>query len=161
MTPSIVLDSDFLSAFLKIDRLSRVRDFYQVDALLVPPAVYREVSLTRHLALLASLSWVRVEIPAASLVEASEEDLQRLGSGEREAIALARQHEGSLLLMNDSQARRAAHRIGVATVDIPAFLLSCKESGFAGQEEIRDLIRALQEQDHYGFRKEILDLLLG
>lgn len=159
MTASIVLDSDFLSAFLKINRLFLVRDFYQVEALLVPPAVYREVSLTRHLAVLAGLSWLRIEIPAASS-ESPEEHLQKLGAGEREAIALAKQREGSLLLMNDSQARRAAHRIGVATVDIPAFLLSCKEAGFVRREEIQDLIRALQEQDHYGFRREILDLLL-
>jgi len=29
----IVLDTDFLSSFLKIDRLQLVRDFYQVETL--------------------------------------------------------------------------------------------------------------------------------
>lgn len=38
---TIVLDADFLSAFLKIERMSLIREFYQVTLLYVPPAVYR------------------------------------------------------------------------------------------------------------------------
>src|SRR5437868_13345061 len=59
----IILDTDFLSAFLKIDRLSLVREFYAAEALLVPPAVYREVSCTQLVEALADLSWIRVETP--------------------------------------------------------------------------------------------------
>ncbi len=87
----IVLDADFLSAFLKIDRLPLVRSFFQVEELFVPPAVYREVSLTDLLPRLASISWILVQPPDATQARAlwQDEDFAKLGPGEQEAIALS------------------------------------------------------------------------
>jgi hypothetical protein len=51
--------------------------------------------------------------------------------------------------------------MGIDTADIPAFLLSCKLSGFSDAEQIRELVAALQERDRYGFRRETLNLLLS
>ena len=124
---SVVLDSDFLSAFLKTDRLPLVKGFYQVEHLLVPPAVFREVSQTSLL----------------------------------EAIGLASQHPDSVLLMNDSRARREAIQRGIRVVDIPAFLLTCKLSGFLDRAQIAETVRDLQERDRYGFRADVLARLLG
>jgi len=59
VTPTVILDADFLSAFLKVERLPLIREFYQVESLYVPPAVYREVALTDLLSrLLVDGSWV-------------------------------------------------------------------------------------------------------
>lgn len=126
MSLSIILDTDFLSAFLKIDRLSLVRDFYQVEFLLVPPAVYREISVTSLIQDLAKLSWVQVEALSSGWELPSSMELLRLGAGERQAIALARQREQALVLSNDNSARELARRLGVKALDIPDFLLSCK-----------------------------------
>jgi predicted nucleic acid-binding protein len=158
---SIVLDTDFLSAFLKVGRLSLVRDFYQVEFLLVPPAVYRELSATSLIQDLAKLPWVQVETPSPGWNLASTIDLLRLGSGEQQAIALASQSEPALILSNDNSARELARRLGVKAIDIPGFLLSCKTAGFLNREEIRELIRDLAEKDRYGFRREVLDRLLA
>ncbi|MFL6203546.1 MAG: hypothetical protein ACJ76J_30635 [Thermoanaerobaculia bacterium] len=155
MTSAVVLDTDFLSAFLKIGRLALVRDFYGADSLLVPSAVLHEVSSTPLFAELNQLPWIRVVTP-----ESSPPALQGLGAGEREAIGLAQQVK-TLVLTNDNQARRAAQRIGVAAVDIPSFLLSCKSSGFLSREGIGEVVNALMEKDRYGFRKEVLDRLLS
>ena len=154
----IVLDTDFLSAFLKIDRLPLVRELYSAEILLVPPAVYREISCTQLVEALADLSWIRVEAPEAGSIRLGE--VPALGSGEREAIALAGQHENALLLTNDNRAREAAEAVGLRAVDIPAFLLSCKQSGILDREEIQRIIQALWDKDHYRFRKEVLDLLM-
>jgi predicted nucleic acid-binding protein len=156
----VVLDTDFLSAFLKIDRLSLVRDFYAAETFLVPPAVYREVSCTQLVEALAGLPWIRIEAPEMGSAPPAAED-PRLGPGEREAIALAGQRENALLLTNDNRAREAARRAGLKAVDIPAFLLSCKQSGFLNREQIQSLIQALWEKDRYRFRQEVLDLLLA
>ncbi|HSK77923.1 MAG TPA: hypothetical protein VLQ45_15840 [Thermoanaerobaculia bacterium] len=161
MTPAIILDTDFLSAFLKIDRLPLVRDFYGADDLLVPLAVYRELSLTNLLPGLASLPWIQIQAPASAGDLGRLESFASLGQGEREAILLARQYEASLLLMNDNKARREAQRLGLEVVNVPAFLLSCKLEGFVDGEEIRRLVQALREKDRYGFRADILDLLLS
>jgi predicted nucleic acid-binding protein len=160
LSPAIVLDADFLSAFLKIDQLSLVRDFYGASILRVPPAVYREVSMTSLVARLASTPWVQVEIPT-TLDWTVFQDFRSLGRGEQEAILLARRYDDSLLLMNDLKAQRIAQRLEVSTVDIPAFLLSCKLSGHTGRDEIQGLITALQEKDRYGFRKDVLERLLS
>jgi len=159
MQAAVVLDTDFLSAFLKIDLLSLVRDFYAVEVLLVPPAVFREVSCTQLVESLAALSWVRVESPQSG--ERPFVDDPRLGQGEMDAIALARQREDSILLTNDNRALEAARRAGLRVVDIPAFLLSCKQGGVLDREQIRSVIQALWEKDHYRFRKEVQDLLLS
>ena len=159
MTRAIVLDTDFLSSFLKIDRLSLIRDFYAVETLLVPPAVYHQVSRTKLVEGLAALPWIHIEPPGIGSVLL--EDDPRLGRGELEAIALAGQRVNSLLLTNDNRALEAAREAGLDAVDIPAFLLSCKISGFLEREQILSLIRDLREKDRYGFRKEVLDLLLS
>jgi predicted nucleic acid-binding protein len=157
LTLGVILDTDFLSAFLKIGRLELVRDFYGVEALIVPAAVVAELSRTPLLQELSRIAWIRIE---AMENDSTGELLHKLGRGEQEAITLARR-PGSLLLSNDSLARQAAGRLGVEAVDIPAFLLSCKLTGFLDGDGIREIVRELREKDHYGFRKEILDRLLA
>ena len=42
----IILDTDFLSSFLKIGRLNLVKDFFNVKFLHIPVSVLREISTT-------------------------------------------------------------------------------------------------------------------
>lgn len=161
MSLTIILDTDFLSAFLKVERLALVKDFYQVEFLLIPSAVYRELSVTSLGQALAELPWVQIEAPSSGWDLPSTPDSSLLGAGERQAIALARQSDQALILSNDNSARGLARRLGLNTIDIPEFLLSCKTSGFLDRTELQELIRDLQEKDRYGFRKEVLDRLLS
>lgn len=161
MSLTIFLDTDFLSAFLKIDQLHLVREFYGVEVLKVPVAVYREVSLTTLLPNLAALPWIEITALDPGERPVLDPDFIGLGKGEQEAIQLSRSTPGALLLTNDLKARRIAHRLGVGTVDIPAFLLSCKASAFLSLARIREIVEALREKDRLGFRKEILDRLLS
>ena len=161
MSLSVILDTDFLSAFLKIERFSLVKDFYQVEFLLIPSAVHSELSVTSLDEALAKLPWVQTEVPPSGWDLPATPDPTLLGAGELQAIALARQSDQALILSNDNAARRMARRLGLNAIDIPEFLLSCKTSGFLDRVELQDLIRDLQEKDHYGFREEVLDRLLS
>ncbi|HYU32277.1 MAG TPA: hypothetical protein VEW48_08945 [Thermoanaerobaculia bacterium] len=160
---SVVLDSDFLSAFLKIDRLPLVRSFYQAEHLLIPPSVYREVSLTSLLQRLADIPWLRVESPEPGHLEELSQltGFLDLGAGEREAIGLALQRPGSVLLINDNRARREALQRGVQAVGIPEFLLACKISRFLDRDQLAGAVHDLQEKDRYGFRADVLARLLS
>jgi predicted nucleic acid-binding protein len=158
---SVILDTDFLSAFLKVERLSLVKDFYQVEFLLVPSAVFNELSVTSLGQGLANLPWVRIEAPPSGWDLPSTPDSILLGAGELQAIALAKQSDQALILSNDNSARRLAGRLGLNAIDIPEFLLSCKTSGFLDREELQGLIHDLQERDYYGFRREVLERLLS
>jgi predicted nucleic acid-binding protein len=157
---TVVLDADFLSAFLKIDRLELVKDFYEVSNLRVPPAVYKEIGVTTLVARLAASPWIQVEIPDPPET-VPDPVFSALGKGEQEAILLARRFEDVVLLMNDVKARRVAERLGVLTADVPAFLLACRDTGFVSRAEIRELVAALREKDRYGFRRETLEQLLS
>ena len=158
MTSAVVLDTDFLSSFLKIGRLAMIREFYGVDSLCVPPAVFEELSRTSLVQQLGQLPWIHVLAPDRS--SPPVESLSGLGVGEQEAIGLAQQLK-ALLLTSDNKARHAAERIKVDVADIPGFLLSCKSAGFVNHDEIRRLVDDLKEKDHYSFRKEVLELLLA
>lgn len=157
------MDSDFLSAFLKIERMPLIRSLYQVETVCVPPAVYREIAVTDLLRRLTALSWIKVVAPSTSQPRmlATDPAFRRIGRGEQEAIALALQMKPSVLLGNDNVARRLAMRLGVDVVNIPAFLLACKQAGLLDREGLSGLIDDLREKDFYGFRQDDLDLLLG
>lgn len=159
----VVLDADFLSSFLKIDRLALVQHYYRTEILLIPPAVRREIGWTQLSATLENLAWVLVEAPDIEILRdiSGKPELQGLGAGEREAMALALQAAGSVLLMNDNQARVRATGLGLDPVSIPTFLLACKQEGVLGREEVAVVVQELQEKDRYGFRREVLDLLLA
>ena len=161
MSLKVLLDTDFLSAFLKIERLSLVKDFYQVEVLLIPAAVYNELSVTSLGESLAKLPWIQMEAPPSGWDLTSSSDTTLFGDGELQAIALARQCDQALILSNDSAALRLARRLGLKALDVPEFLLSCKTLGFLDRPELQKLIRDLQDKDRYGFRQEVLDRLLS
>ena len=158
----VVLDTDFLSAFLKIDQLPLVRETLGVETLLVPTAVFREISLTDLLPRFAAVPGIMVQIPDAGKAQALRDDeaFSQLGLGEQEAIAVCLEREGSLLLMNYNRARLVAARLGVKALNIPAFLLEAKLSASLSREQIAGLITALEERDRYGFKRDIRGDLL-
>jgi len=160
--PIVILDTDFLSAFLKIEQVPLIRSFYQVDTVLVPFAVYREIAVTALLPRLAEFPWLRLTEPNQDRLAALQqnEPFARLGSGEQEAIALVLEQPDAVLLMNDNQARRVATHLGVTVTHIPAFLLACKMTRLVDRDTMADLITALRARDHYEFRQDVLAMLL-
>jgi len=163
VSATVILDADFLSAFLKIERLPLLLAFYQVERLYVPPAVYREVAVTTLLPSLLAFSSIRVESPTPERLQsvANHDAFGKLGAGEQEAIALALDHPDAILLSNDRQVRRLATGCGVTVINLPAFLLACKLAGMLDHAAMADITAALQAKDHYGFRQDLLELLLG
>lgn len=161
MSLEVVLDTDFLSAFLKIDRLPLVRSLFRVETLAVPLAVYREIGLTRLLPQLAALSWIAILEAGKPPVEALRlESWAKLGPGEQEAITLASKGQ-AVLLTNDGQAGRVARQLGIEVANVPAFLLAVKVAELADRSELAAVVRELREKDRYAFRADLLDLLLS
>ncbi|MGD2113787.1 MAG: hypothetical protein PVG07_01965 [Acidobacteriota bacterium] len=162
---NVVLDSDFLSSFLKIAALHRVREVFGSETLLVPTAVYRELAVTDLLPHLTSTDWLEVrQVPEGAVETASRtasSEYDDLGAGEREAIALARHLDSSVLLMNDKKALRCAGKLGVQVVNVPAFLLLYRSLGDEAASEVRSLVEALEQKDHYAFSEEIRARLLA
>ena len=110
--PTVILDTDFLSSFLKIDRCSLIQTFYQVDQALIPAAVHRELARTDLLTPLLAIRWISVSAQEPSPDETLLQNavFQTLGAGERACISLAHTLPDAVLLMSDNKARRGGKR---------------------------------------------------
>ena len=151
---AIVLDADFLSSFLKIGKLGLIRDFFKVEVLYIPVAVFSEISKTEFIKELLEEKYIKIERAYEKNFGNFGEDFENLGSGEKECIALCRQFKNSLLLISDKKALGVARKGGIAVLNIPAFLLACKSTAFLSSDEVVRIIKDLKQRDFYEFSNE-------
>lgn len=144
-----ILDTDFLSSFLKIGRCDLIQSLYQVEQALIPTAVHRELAQTDLLTLLLATSWINVSLvePSPDEILLQDSTFQALGAGEQACILLARTLPDAVLLMSDNKARQFAQSLGVTVVNIPAFLLACKMAGLVSPEQMVQIIEDLRAKD--------------
>lgn len=110
MAVLVVVDADFLSAFLKIGQLDLLRRFYQVDQIHITQEVYREIAQTTLLAQLTQVSFLNFVSPDSDQFYSLQENeaFRRLGVGEQASIAWAIGQNNAILLTNDNRARQVA-----------------------------------------------------
>jgi uncharacterized protein len=100
------------------------------DRVLIPPAVLQELTVGRSVGLdLPSLTqyvWMAVVAPADT---AAIKRVARLGAGETEVLALARETPDALAILDDRLARRAAAVLGVPLRGTLGLLLDAKARG--------------------------------
>ncbi|RLC74079.1 MAG: hypothetical protein DRI61_17250 [Chloroflexi bacterium] len=155
----VILDTDFLSAFLKIGRLNLVREFFKEATLVIPVEVAQEVARARLLAEMLREQEIRVEVLHPSEGE-EPEGFEKLGEGEKACLRLALRREDAVLLSNDNKARKVARKLRLKAYSIPEFLLACKIVGLASKEDLEEMVRLLMERDKYRFKAQVLKDLL-
>ena len=157
MKQMIIADTDFLSAFFKINRVDLIFAVFPTEKIIITGAVSHELEKApfydRFLELLSTEK--RINIRKSESMDFSQE----LGVGELESMQLA-ERTNSILLMNDQEAVRIAEKRGIKVLDIPTFLLLCKKKNIAPKEEIMKIIKDLKEKDHYQFSEETTKKLL-
>ena len=161
--PTILLDTDFLSSSLKIERCDLIRSLFQVEQAFIPAAVHRELAETDLLTQLLAIPWISVwpEEPPSDGDSSQDPGFEALGAGEQACILLARSVADAILLTSDNVARRYAQSQGIVVVNIPAFLLACKLAGLVKLEQMIRITEDLKVLDFYEFRVEVRDLLLA
>jgi len=152
----IVCDTDFLSSFLKIERLELVKDLFKEENLYLPVAVLGEIANTDLITDLLNKNWIKVKKVSDDDLKKMESDKEfaGLGSGEKECLVLCKQFRESVLLISDNKARKIANKNKMAVLNIPAFLLACKGKGILDRGNIATIIRDLKEKDYYEFSEE-------
>jgi len=152
----IVCDMDFLSSFLKIERLELVKDLFKKEKLYIPIAVLGEIAKTDLITDLLDKKRIKVKrINYEDLREMeSVEEFKNLGSGEKECLVLCNQFRDSMLLISDNKAREIANKNNIAVLNISAFLLACKDVGLLNSEDIATIIHDLKDKDYYEFSEE-------
>lgn len=157
----IILDTDFLSSFLKIGKLNLVKDFFNVEYLHIPVSVLREISTTSLITEFLEINYIKtLNVSEKDFGVLKSEEFERLGSGEKECMALYKQYSNSMLLISDNKAREVARKNGIVVLNISGFLLACKNTMFLETNEIAVIMKDLKQKDYYEFsaveKKELL-----
>lgn len=155
----IIVDTSFLSSLFKINRLKLVKKHFEVEYVVIPNAVFEELSKTEFFTELIQFIAVNEDYLDERhwiLVKKAEIEIdeEKLGSGEKEAISLAKKHN-ALLLIDDRAARSVAKSEGVMTATLPEFLLDCKDAHSLSKDNILIIIGLLAEKDFYKFKKDV------
>ncbi|MCG8461108.1 MAG: DUF3368 domain-containing protein [Holophagales bacterium] len=152
----LVADSSPLVGLARIQQLELLPRLF--SRVLAPPAVMNEVTAARSdapgAAAVRSVSWIEIQAPDPPLVAPLAILLDR---GEAEALALAQMYEGSIVLLDDSRARRIAERLGIRRMGTLGLLRMAKLGGLI--PEARTQIRALIDQGIY-IHQVLIDAVL-
>ena len=129
MTKSaIVADSGPLISLAIIDQLDLLRQLYK--HVLVPPAVWDEVTVKGQgmpgAHAVSQLAWLEILKPEPQVLQPLS---LLVDPGEAEAIALAQTVENSIVLLDDSQARRVAERFHIPRIGTLGILRKAKKQG--------------------------------
>ena len=153
----LVCDTDFLSAFHKMDRIDLIYEVFGVDRIYVTQAVIDELAKAPFF-----YDFIR-KTERVERVVVDEIPLNissaMLGKGEADSISYALK-TGSILLSNDKKAGEFAEDLGVIVVDVISFLLVCKEIGILGLNEIEHIIELLKKRDYMELNEEQKKMLL-
>lgn len=168
----VILDTDFLSSFMKIGRLKLVLKALDAKHVIIPSTVYGELkgaaffnaltsSFAFHEGELSDERFILVKTVDAVEGEAnfSEEEIRTLGKGELGCFILAKR-SGDTILIDDQRARAIAKEKGLHAVSIPTFLLFCKREHVIPLDGIKGIVEALKEKDYYELSEESRALLL-
>jgi predicted nucleic acid-binding protein len=143
---AIIADSGPLISLAIIGRLDLLKQLYQ--QVLIPPAVWDEVTVKGKgmpgADAVARLTWLEIRKPEPQVLQPLS---ILVDPGEAEVIALAQSVTDSIVLLDDSQARRVAERFDIPRIGTLGILRRAKKQGLI--TFIRPYIEELQSNNIY------------
>jgi len=144
---NVISNSSPLINFAVLGRFTLLRELY--ETLVIPDAVYHEVVVAGQgqpgAAEVEQADWITRAAVSTPTVRAA---LHELGRGEAEAVALAVEHPGALLILDERRGRLAAFNLQVDIIGTLGVLLVAKRKGLLAA--LAPEIEQLQTQ--VGFR---------
>ena len=153
-----------------ISNSSPLQYLYQADVLELLPALFGQVCVPEAVVAeleegrrrsvplppLAELSWLQVRtVRNRTLLPL----VTHLGDGEKEVLALGRELSEALLLLDDRDARRRAHALGLEISGTLGVLLLAKERGILDAvRPVLDRLQALRFRLDARTRQSVLEL---
>ncbi len=140
--PDVICNTSPLQYLYQIGRLELLPKL--AHPVIVPTAVVDELAAGRAAGLALPdptvLDWVLIRRPVS---EQAVRLITDLGPGETEVLMLGLERPGSLLVLDDSLARRVAESLGLRFTGTLGLLLDAKHAGFI--PAVRPLLDQLQE----------------
>ena len=151
-----VANSSLLIALSAIGRLELLSRRFP-EGILIPQAVWREVVETGKgqpgAKKVASAKWITVcEVEDKDCVTLLRRELDE---GEAEAIALCREREIEVILLDEKDARRGARRLGLAVLGTVGVLIWAKRVGLI--TSLREQLDVLQTQGKFRLSQSVCE----
>lgn len=141
-----ISDTSTLQYLHQLGQLDLLRRL--IGHLIVPPAVVEELSVGRALGLNLpdpeTIEWIEVRAPKSAPVLPLVTDL---GAGETEVLALALEHPGTPVILDDGLARHTARRLGLPMTGTLGLLVDAKGAG-----HVPSVAPMLDQLQSLGFR---------
>ncbi|MEK6984507.1 MAG: hypothetical protein AABX33_08080 [Nanoarchaeota archaeon] len=163
----VIVDTDFLSSFSKINRLKLILKSLNIKKFVVPSTVYGEIQNSNFFEKISHLFVFKEEdltedsfilVKNVNLNTSTQyfkkEEISVFGKGEIGCFLLAKETNDKILI-DDRAARDFAKENHVKVVSVPAFLMECKNKNIISSKEMKQIIKDLKEKDYYEFTKEI------
>ena len=158
--PLVVCDAGPLIHLDELACLDLLEDFQEV---LVSPEVWREVERHRPLALRQPGTGLRQVSPAGAPPPALETMAQvlTLHAGEREALQVALEHAGAILLTDDTAARLAAGNLGLETHGTIGVLVRAIRRLQRTRGQVLAILRLIPEQSSLHLKRSLLEAVIA
>jgi len=152
----VVSDSSVLISLSSMGHLNLLRKRFP-EGILVPEAVWKEVVVTGKgqpgAEEVTAANWVTVrEVSDRALVSLLSVELDK---GEAEVITLGKEVRADVVLVDEKDARRSAHRLGLKTLGTIGILIWAKRSGFI--PNLKELLDDLQTRAKFRLSREVYD----
>jgi predicted nucleic acid-binding protein len=152
----VIVNTSPLLYLYQVDCLELLQQLY--GTITVPPAVPQELETGKLQGVdvpeVNSIEWIQIRPVASATIIPAVIDL---GQGEAEVIALGLENPGSLLVFDDSLARRIADLYGLKYTGTLGVLVKAKQSGYLSA--VAPIIQMLRSKSMWLTDKIISDVL--
>lgn len=152
----IVVDTNLLSTFARIQRLDLLFAVAETDALYLTPAVKKEIELglKQNLDFLLPVSEGLANGTKFFLLQLTPDEKHlsdtlpaSLNAGEKESISVCQKRPGSKLLTNDKRAHNYCQENQIASLDLKLVLRRLWKAGHCTKEEVRFIMDEIEAKE--------------
>lgn len=147
---------------IHLDELGSLDLLSEAAPVIVPHAVWIEI--LKHRPLLFSTKSIHFKRVAPSepvpLVLETLSQVLTLHEGEKEALQIALEHPGAILLTDDTAARLAAENLGVTSYGTIGILIRSIRKNQRSKEFILQVLRSIPERSTLHLKKSLLDRVI-
>jgi predicted nucleic acid-binding protein len=156
----VVIDTDVLSTFMKINKLDLIQRLFPKSEVLLTPSVSKEIKKGIQLGIIRSqrinFSRIKLDLPEKKLVKEIRAG-RKLGLGDAECISVAK-YRNCLLITNDRQAEISADSLSVSHINLPLLLRELWRNRVISKHHVIELIKEIEIKDRIVIKNKELIL---
>jgi uncharacterized protein len=159
--PAVVSDTSVIHYLAAVGQAELLR--VQFGKVFIPPAVWRELHVVPNLPgtvaadSARTAGWLTIQQPKQS--QTLNQLLADLDPGEAEAIALACELKPAVVLLDETDGRAEARRLGLSVIGTAGILAGARQAGHLKQ--IKPLLDRLIKDFRFRLSRELYDQLVA